>query len=139
MKNIVNGLPGGSTPFTSNLDEPLLFFNGDNPLTLREACEGFTILGGTGSGKTSGPFRACAAEAALPHGFGILALAAKPDEREFWLKLCRDAGRLQDVVIFAPDQPATQPADAAPISLANSSVDEIPLAFHLEETEIAES
>src|ERR1700722_7465108 len=95
MNNIARGIPARTTPFTSNLDESLVDFTPEDPLTLRAAFQGITILGGTGSGKTSGPFRALA-EAALRHGFGILALAAKPDDREFWQKLCRDTGREDD-------------------------------------------
>jgi type IV secretory pathway TraG/TraD family ATPase VirD4 len=95
--------------YTTNLDEPLLYLTGpdNDPISLRTAFQSFNVFGRTGSGKTTGPVRVLA-EAALRHGFGVLALAAKPDDRAYWQELCRNTNRLDDLTIFAPDQPGSR-------------------------------
>jgi hypothetical protein len=41
----------------------------------------------------------------LGAGFGGLVLTAKKDERVLWEKYCREAGRLDDLLVFGPDRP----------------------------------
>jgi type IV secretory pathway TraG/TraD family ATPase VirD4 len=106
----MNGMKSASASrYTANLDHPLVFLTGqdNDAITLRIAFQSFNVFGRTGSGKTSGPLRILA-EAALRHGFGVLALAAKPDDRANWQELCRKTGRLDDFRVFAPDQPGSR-------------------------------
>lgn len=86
------------------LDQILLDFSDSNSdekihWKLREAFQGVQIFGGIGSGKTSGSGKTLAT-AFLEKGFGGLVLCAKPDEKDNWLKLAKNAGRLNDVKVF---------------------------------------
>lgn len=69
--------------------------------TIRDAIEGLQIFGGIGSGKTSGSGRTIALKY-LSNGFGGLVLTAKHDEKKLWQDYCREAGRLQDLIIVEP-------------------------------------
>lgn len=86
------------------LDHPLLPFS-KNPAdawTIRNACEGTQIFGGTGSGKTSGSGRAIAISF-LKNGFGGLVLTAKKEERPLWERYCQQAGRPpSDLIVLDP-------------------------------------
>lgn len=84
-------------PFS--LDTILLNFNGDEPFTIREACEGVQIFGGIGSGKTSGS-GATLARAFLRSGFGGLVLCAKKDELETWQGYAKETGRQDSLLVF---------------------------------------
>ena len=68
---------------------------------VRDAVEGLQIFGGIGSGKTSGSGRTIALKY-LDSGFGGLVLTAKHDEKALWQEYCREAGRLQDLIIIEP-------------------------------------
>lgn len=67
--------------------------------TLNDAYMGCLILGGTGSGKTSGSGRALA-RAYLRAGFGGLVLCAKPGEADLWRRYCRETGRKHSLVVI---------------------------------------
>lgn len=69
--------------------------------SLRDACEGALIVGGTGSGKTSGSGRSLAM-AFLESGFGGIVLTVKPEERRLWEHYARCAGRSQQLCIVEP-------------------------------------
>src|SRR5688572_25787525 len=86
------------------LDTPLCLFSAEDAFTLRDACEGVQVFGGTGSGKSSGSGRTLA-HAFLRAGFGGLVLTAKPDERALWEGYCRDTGREHDLCILGPGAP----------------------------------
>ena len=102
--------------FTHDLDAVLFHFKpaggGDrkyaaedlqrNKWTLRDAVRGVQIFGGIGSGKSSGSGRTIA-KAYLDHGFGGIVLTGKVDETPTWLNYIKEAGRMQDVVLFSPD------------------------------------
>jgi len=60
------------------------------------------ILGGTGSGKSSGSGRTIA-ESMLRAGYGGLVLLVK-DDRTFWEGLCRQTKRSRDLIKFSPSQ-----------------------------------
>ena len=82
-------------------EEVLLHFT-DDPLdwwTVDDAMKGTSILGGTGSGKTSASGKALAKKF-LEQGWGGLVLCAKNDEAELWEDYCREAGRHKDLIIF---------------------------------------
>lgn len=86
-------------PFHADLDTPLLRFGRRDRFTLRDACEGVAIFGGTGSGKTSSSGLALA-RAFLRSGMGGIICCAKPDEASRWVRLAQANGRGGDVLIF---------------------------------------
>lgn len=88
----------------SFLDIPVFHFpteKGHSAFTIRHAVEGVQIVGGIGSGKTSGSGRFLALNY-LKLGFGGLVLTAKPDEKDVWIDYCTKAGRLDDLIIIEP-------------------------------------
>lgn len=85
--------------FISNLDTPLLNLSAKDPFTLRDACNGVHILGGIGSGKTSGSGKTLAG-AYLRAGMGGVVLCAKPEEVNLWLDYTHQHGRSQSVILF---------------------------------------
>jgi hypothetical protein len=78
---------------------PLLGFGEGQYWTLNDAYQGTQVMGGTGSGKTSGSGAAIALSF-LRQGFGGLILTAKPDERELWERYCAMTGR--ELTVFGP-------------------------------------
>lgn len=88
-----------ATPFISNLDSPLLQLSPKDFLTLRQAVQGVHVMGGIGSGKTSGGGRALAG-AYLRAGMGGLVLCAKPEEVELWVRYCKENGREDSMILF---------------------------------------
>lgn len=68
-------------------------------LNLHQAMEGVLIMGGTGSGKTTGPGAQMAVNL-LQAGAGFLVLAVKPDEYARWKGYCQATGR--ECIRFAP-------------------------------------
>lgn len=85
---------------------PWLALGPQDRLTMHELYEGCIVFGSSGSGKTSGPGDAIA-RYVLSQGCGVLWLTAKPDEYERAVRLCRQTGRENDVVRFAPGEPHT--------------------------------
>lgn len=87
-------------------DEALLELSGDEGKThlpenywcLNDAFQGVQVLGGTGSGKSSGSGRALAM-AFLEANFGGLILTAKTDEAGAWRQYARDAKRETDLLV----------------------------------------
>ncbi|KAA3662555.1 MAG: hypothetical protein DWQ10_02145 [Calditrichaeota bacterium] len=86
-----------------DLEQSLLNFSPNDSFRIRDACEGICIFGATGSGKTSGS-GAALTKAYLAHGFGGLILTAKNDERALWQNYARETGRVNDLIIFSPEQ-----------------------------------
>jgi hypothetical protein len=84
-------------------DNPtLLMLTPRDPLTLNQLYEGCLILGGTGAGKTTGPLDNILLPLLRNTGCGAIWLCAKPTEPSHALRMCRMAGREQDVIFFAP-------------------------------------
>lgn len=83
------------------LDTPLLQLTPQDQFTLRDACQGVCIMGGIGSGKTSGSGQALAA-AFLRSGMGGLVLCGKPEEANAWRGYCRQHGRLGSLLEITP-------------------------------------
>jgi hypothetical protein len=83
------------------LDRPLIEWPMGYPFTVRDACEGVLIMGGLGSGKTSGS-GALLAKKYLNSNFGGLILTAKEDELNLWKGYCKAYNRLDDLVIIEP-------------------------------------
>jgi hypothetical protein len=73
-----------------------------HPFTVRDACEGVLILGGLGSGKTSGS-GALLAKKYLTSKFGGLVLTAKEEEVQLWKDFCKAYNREDDLIIFGPN------------------------------------
>lgn len=87
-----------------DLDKPLMDLSSQgykSSWTIRDAVEGLQIFGGIGSGKTSGSGRYFALKY-LSNGFGGLVLTAKHDEKALWQEYCKQAGRLNDLIIVEP-------------------------------------
>jgi type IV secretory pathway TraG/TraD family ATPase VirD4 len=82
-----------------DLAQPLLPLTDSDFFTVRDACSGVQIWGGTGSGKTSGSGRALAL-AYLRAGFGGLVLAAKSDVVDEWREYARAAGRSGELLVI---------------------------------------
>jgi hypothetical protein len=82
-----------------NLDTPLLRLSGSDYFTLRDACQGVCVMGGIGSGKTSGSGAALAG-AYLRAGMGGLVLCAKPEESILWQRYCYKYGRSASLIRF---------------------------------------
>jgi len=87
-------------------DEALLEFSSakskilaENYWSLNDAFQGVQVLGGTGSGKSSGSGRALA-EAFLSANMGGLVLTAKNDEVLAWQEYAEAAGRTKDLLIL---------------------------------------
>ncbi len=76
----------------------------ENYWSLNDAFQGVQVLGGTGSGKSSGSGRALA-EAFLAADMGGLVLTAKNDEVLAWKQYAAGAGRGKDLLIFEQGSP----------------------------------
>lgn len=95
--------PALSSPgYLVHADAPLIQFNrfGDG-LRVRDAYEGIQVMGGTGSGKSSGSGRTIAM-AMLRAGWGGMVLCAKPGEAQAWIEYAHAAGREADLLVMRP-------------------------------------
>lgn len=82
------------------LDTTLLEWTAGTPWSIGDACQGAQIFGSTGSGKTTGSLAAICG-AFLRAGFGGLFLTVKAEDRETYTRYVRDAGRLDDLLVFS--------------------------------------
>lgn len=82
------------------LDTPLLQWAPGAPWSIGDACQGAQIFGSTGSGKSSGSLAAIC-DSFLNAGFGGLFLTTKSTDRDAYTRYVRDAGRLDDLMIFS--------------------------------------
>lgn len=86
-------------PYRYKLTTPLLRVGTFDRWLLKDACEGTCILGGMGSGKSSGSGKAIL-RAFLRAGFGGLVLCAKSNEARNIYKEAKACGRGNSVIIF---------------------------------------
>ena len=86
---------------SSLLDSALIEWPMGHPFTVRSACEGVLIMGGLGSGKTSGS-GSLLAKKFLTNNFGGLVLTAKEDELALWKSYCKKFNREDDLIIIEP-------------------------------------
>lgn len=89
---------------TFDLEKPIFHFsgNGNNmPFSRRDSFSGVIILGASGSGKTTGP-GAFMAKKYLSENFGGCVLTSNQDEKDLWIKYCRETNRLNDLIIVEP-------------------------------------
>ncbi len=82
-----------------SLEQEIFHFNGQEPFTIANACEGVQIFGGIGSGKTSGSGESLA-RAYLNAGFGGLVLCAKKDVLDEWKRYAAETGRANNLLVF---------------------------------------
>lgn len=82
-----------------SLEHTIYSFNGEEPFTIGNACEGVQIFGGIGSGKTSGSGESLA-RAFLNAGFGGLVLCAKKDVLDDWKRYAQETGRDKQLLVF---------------------------------------
>lgn len=82
----------------------LLRFSPNDPWTLDQATAGVLILGGTGSGKSSGVLNAISRSVFRMDG-GALFLVAKADATAEYIQLANSEGRAADVILVRPDIP----------------------------------
>lgn len=88
-----------TTDFIRDMDTPLLKLNSKDAVRLRSFYEGIFVLGGIGSGKTSGIGKSLAG-ALLRSGAGGLVMVAKPEEIALWQSYAKQHGRIDDLVLF---------------------------------------
>ena len=104
LLSLVKRPPNGSSRDWPNDDEALLELGSDkkklpeNFWCLNDAFQGVQVLGGTGSGKSSGSGQAIA-KAFLDANLGGLVLTAKTDEVFAWEEYARQTGRETDLLI----------------------------------------
>lgn len=128
-------------PYHEKLDAPLLKIGRRQTLTIRDACEGIAIFGGTGSGKTSSSGNALA-RAYLKSGMGGIVFCAKPGEADRWRKLAQRHGRQNDVIVFdSTGQHRLNFMDYAQATVAKDGFDInlVMLLTHLSEASKAQS
>lgn len=95
-----------------DLSTPLLQLSENDLWTIGHACEGCQIFGSTGSAKTTSSV-ATIVKAFLDAGFGGVFFTVKPDDRATYERYCRETGRLNDLMIFGPNEPLRyNPIDA---------------------------
>jgi len=89
------------------LSQVLFWWSSRDPLTIRDLLRSIAIFGASGSGKTSGSGYQLARAIVMAVGLRIggLILASKPEDREFWERIFRMAGRRNDLLVFGPDSP----------------------------------
>ncbi len=92
--------------FSDPLDTVLFRWPSKDAYTTRDLLRSIAIFGQTGSGKTSGSGLKFARAAVGLKRSGGLILASKPEDRAFWVKRFKEAGRKRDLIVFAPGQPA---------------------------------
>ncbi len=84
------------------LDTRLLSWRRGDPFTIADMLRSVVCFGQTGSGKSSGSGYGLA-RAILGTNAGMLILCSKPEDRGWWLARTAEAGRSEDVILFAED------------------------------------
>ncbi|MEO1316744.1 MAG: TraM recognition domain-containing protein [Pseudomonadota bacterium] len=97
LQGLTNLVAPHPIPFHRDLSTPLLRLGRRDRWCLRDAVEGTAIIGGVGSGKSSGSGQAIALSF-LRAGFGGLVLCAKNNEADRWRKLARATGRQHAII-----------------------------------------
>lgn len=86
-------------PYHHKLETPLLRFGRRDVWRISDAVEGTAILGGVGSGKSSGSGKSIAV-AYLKAGMGGLVLCAKNNEAKRWRDMAKRCGRSTSIINF---------------------------------------
>ena len=86
-----------------DLDYPLMRWSPVDHYCLRDAVTGVLVLGGTGSGKTSGPYRSLL-KAYFRARYGGIIFTTKPGEYAEIREWAEETGRLDSLIRFAPEE-----------------------------------
>jgi len=86
-----------------SLDAPLLSWSKSEVWTVGHSVQNTLVVGGTGSGKSTGSCRQIAL-AMLSAGYGGLVLCAKPGEAAQWRDYARATGREDDLIVVGPSE-----------------------------------
>jgi hypothetical protein len=84
------------------LDTPIFKLPTEDCWNIGDACQGVLILGGTGSGKSSGSAETLALKY-LRLGAGGIVLCVKVDEADYWTDLAKKTGRENDLIRVTED------------------------------------
>jgi hypothetical protein len=90
--------PADRRTFQYDRSERLISFTPHDHWTIEDAFSGLHVLGGNGSGKSSGS-GSTIAKAFLRAGFGGLVLCAKNDEVDAWRRYAKECGRSKHLII----------------------------------------
>jgi hypothetical protein len=85
------------------LDQVLFWWGAGNPFCIRDLMASVVIFGRTGSGKTSSSGRLIGKSIINNRKSGGLVILPKPEDIEMWLAWFKEAGRLNDVILFGPN------------------------------------
>jgi hypothetical protein len=80
----------------------LFYWSKYDPFHIGDLLRSIFICGASGSGKSSGSLYVIAKAIAKCSKIGGLILSSKPEDRQFWQKIFHQAGRLEDLIIFHP-------------------------------------
>jgi type IV secretory pathway TraG/TraD family ATPase VirD4 len=86
----------------SDLDTIIGHWSKTDPITVRQMCQNTMILGKTGSGKSSGSGDFLLRRLVSYNNSGGLILAAKPEDKQYFLRVFREERRLDDLLILEP-------------------------------------
>lgn len=86
------------------LSTPLFRVSNRDVITIGDALENFWIYGGTGAGKTTTSSYLITSQM-IKLGFSGLVLPVKSNEKERFIRLMTEAGRLDDLIIFGDEGP----------------------------------
>lgn len=103
LKSLVLGKPAMSLG-AFDLRTPLFRWSRHEAYLLAHALQNILVVGGTGSGKSTGSGRFILTSY-LANGFGGLVLCAKPGEADVVREYARATGREQDLVVITPGGP----------------------------------
>ncbi|HEY7328619.1 MAG TPA: type IV secretory system conjugative DNA transfer family protein [Gemmataceae bacterium] len=96
-----SGVTGSSKRMGGLLDQALMWWSKHDPLLIRDLLRSIAIFGASGAGKSSGSGFQIAKALAKCRQIGGLILASKPEDREFWQRIFRQAGRTRDLLVFS--------------------------------------
>lgn len=86
------------------LDEALFSWPSHDPFRVKDLLRSYSIMGASGSGKSSGGgYHLAKVVAGYRHSGGLI-LASKPEDCDFWRKIFALAGRSKDLLIFGPNE-----------------------------------
>ena len=88
------------------LDQALITWPDGTPFTVRDLLRSIAIFGQTGSGKSSGSNLLLSRAIVALRGSAGLILVSKPEDVEFWQERFKEANRINDLIVFGPDEPA---------------------------------
>lgn len=84
------------------LSQVLFWWSPFDPMRISDLLRSIAIFGASGSGKTTGSgYQIARAIVGCGKKIGGLICASKPEDREFWQRVFRQAGRTHDLLVFS--------------------------------------